>query len=276
MGRRCMNNSDHSPQLTINRDYEREGSTESVSSVFARLLKVKRSFTNSLLSLPLEDGTLPELSLGLSNSLTDSLCSLISLISNLLTLMMKTNPTNSIDYNNRPYGGSDVPEGSLTGSSNNGTSTEERDDIYKKLLGLGQGNNHDFTKGTISPFVIPMLQQAFSIVELVKNMPASLIGVVVGTSGDNNNNSLKQPQDLVVSLSNSMNDIIQITSLINMLKPFKVFERDLRRRESLNETLVAKLKQNIELQVETPQDVILRNFIHVGWRLLDDDELGWL
>ncbi|SCW04496.1 LAFE_0H14818g1_1 [Lachancea fermentati] len=277
-----------------------------VASIFRKLLIDKHSFIDVLMALEQQDGSFRPMTLELSNQLTQSVCSIISCIHRLLTLIMKTNPTNSVDYNNRPHfhaenleqtasPGETEPENENDNDNNNDNEREnehghenenghdngsenervENYDVYKKLLGLEGANEIDLTRGTISPFIISIVLEVYNLVDLIKHMPTSLIGVVVSTMADNSpDDTLRPPQELVMLLSNSMNDMVQITSLMNLLQPFKIFEFNRRKRRLSG--LVMKRKETNPSQIAGSEDNILRKFVDVAWGLVDDEELGWV
>lgn len=281
------------------------------------------------------------------------LCQLTSIILQALTLMMRTNPKNHIDYNYRPMrptehdgsgsltgkdfttatamGASTAANGVLGSSINPGKNSGS--EFYQKLLGL-QDNTETclthFLRGSISPYCITMLREIRNVMELIKKMPASLIGVVMTCAGlhhnfINNNNSnsnssnssnssplavTSQSQELVVKLSNCMNDMMQITSLLNMIKPVSLSDQDydstyaattmtttrtVSKSLDSNHSILRKLyhsksakrgKNHPNLSSTPPsapssspqlQETIttLKSFVLIGWKLLDDLELGW-
>lgn len=291
----------------------------SVAQLFCKLLIGKHNFINCLLSLyDTETGVYSELTLELSSKLADSLCSLISIILQILTLILRLNPTNSIDFNYRPPNppatDPTVQETSPTGDGNAGATTpsEGNPDFYKKLLGLKQDSEtilSDLCRGVISPFAIAILHEIYNITELVKQMPTSLISIMMTATTTQNSQDTKKSQDLVMKLSNSMNEVVQITSVLTMIKPFKIFEHELnkpvpshtgvlspssrtdvlwaRSGQSVRETPVMKalFAEAQASSTQTPataapaesrlENVALENFVSIGWKLLDDSELGW-
>ncbi|CAI1545738.1 hypothetical protein SEUBUCD646_0K01820 [Saccharomyces eubayanus] len=291
----------------------------SVAQLFCKLLIGKHNFINCLLSLhDAETGVYSELTLELSSKLADSLCSLISIILQILTLILRLNPTNSIDFNYRPPNppttDPTVQETSPTGAGNTGATTpsEGNPDFYKKLLGLKQDSEtilSDLCRGVISPFAIAILHEIYNITELVKQMPTSLISIMMTATTTQNSQDTKKSQGLVMKLSNSMNEVVQITSVLTMIKPFKIFEHELnkpvashtgvlspssrsdvlwaRSGQSIRETPVMKalFGEGQASSTQTPataapaesrlENVALENFVSIGWKLLDDSELGW-
>lgn len=286
---------------------------DTMAQGFHGILVRKRKFTNNLLSLiPLQSKAAP-MDLSLSGKISEALCELVSETLQLLTLIMRVNPTNSIDYDYRPAFESlsigsigDVGEGTTVGEDRQ----DGNNDFFKKLLGLKQEKNStqiNLIRGVISPFAIAILHELYNINDILRQLPTPLIGAVM-TSGSQNSVALTStstpysPQDLVVKLSNAMNDVVQITSLLNMIKPFKMFDHELNRRQTLMNqrrsnsgaqdvpitrkiyefaNLPTKM-QNKEAETaeaaNTPlqnEDSIHDTLINAGWHLLDDSEFGW-
>lgn len=280
-----------------------------IMQIFHDFLFIKNSLTNRLLSLKdPETSKLQELTMQSSVELTSLVCELISLTLKILTLMMKLNPNNRIDYNYRPQ----TPlssEGSTKDDKNiNETITQSSTllnrngtDFYQKLLGLQQNNDGGLSeamKGVISPYCISILHEIQNTNELIKQIPTLLIGVVMTISNKNptaDQTNIAKPQELVVELSNSMNEVVQITSLLNMIKPLRLFEQELASDsswryltggEGYDKSIMEKLyssrnpnhKTNSTSQDSTTnpeQQNILEAFVRIGWKLLDDKELGW-
>lgn len=271
----------------------------SIVHLFYDLLFVKNEFTNHLLSLiNLETNAYEDLTIELCLKLTNSLCFLISLILKILTLIMKLNPTNRIDYNYKPSrpiekpsteGLAAEPPAATTTSTPIGANNRTGNDFYQKLLGLQQGKENGFSevmKGVISPFCISILHEIHNVTDLIKQMPTSLIGIVMTTSSNKTSDEAStKPQDLVVKLSNSMNEVVQITSLLNIIKPMKLFEQEFTaawkyKTDDDHSSVMQKIynrKRNGSTATSATQDSsnILANFVATGWKLLDDAELGW-
>ncbi|AQZ18558.1 EDS1 (YBR033W) and RGT1 (YKL038W) [Zygosaccharomyces parabailii] len=288
----------------------------SLGLLFSNLLLSKQSFINELLSLEdLRSGEVRSADVELCARLTDLLRSLTSAILDVLTVMMRTNPKNCIDYNYRPERSLEEERDSAATPAQNAAgakhaasrspssmpNTSAGNDFYQKLLGLqrdGDSNFSNFLRGVISPFCIPMLREIRNITELIKHMPATLIGIVMTCAGMNQNLSSEETlaaniksQDLVVKLSNCMNDMMQITSLLNMIKPAKLFDQEndatrLPKTQSGRSTMqrlyhfkngMIKRKdaEQIGQQTGGEDESTLRRFVVIGWKLLDDLELGW-
>ncbi|CAI4044893.1 Rgt1p SKDI_11G1740 [Saccharomyces kudriavzevii IFO 1802] len=297
----------------------------SVAQLFCKLLIGKHNFINRLLSLyDMETGVYLQLTLDLSSKLADSLCSLISIILQILTLVLRLNPTNSIDFNYRPPNpptndstvqetSSAVASSTAPGNADPTAASEGSPDFYRKLLGLKQDTRtilSDLCRGVVSPFAIGILHEVYNITELVKQMPTSLISIMMTATTTQNSQDTKKSQDLVMKLSNSMNEVVQITSVLTMIKPFKIFEHELNKPmmsstgglspaagnellwtgsgQSIRETSVMKTlfgerrtsNTQTALVSETApepglENLALENFVSIGWKLLDDSELGW-
>ncbi|CAG61822.1 RGT1 [Nakaseomyces glabratus] len=291
-----------------------------ISQLFHKMLIMKSSFTYQLLSLmDANNGNFVNMDLKRLEQIVESLCSLISVILQLLTLIMRLNPTNSIDLNYRPVTPTQRMEDMLsnkntdsTDSISNSNKTNSGNDFYRRLLGLEHSNDivySDISRGVISPFAMAILHESHNIHELIKMTPTILIRVVMtlnvqdDTGNSVNNNAtpgdheedmkLKRAntsQDLVYKLSNSMNDVVQIASLLSMIKPLKLFDHGFKTFES-EDVLQgndedAKKRQRPVLKrlfydttnVPKPEavDPLVVSLVNTGWNLLDDMELGFL
>lgn len=290
---------------TLSQVDENENEPVTIMQLFHDFLLIKNSLTNSLLSLKdLETNNFLEITLQSSVQLTSLVCDLISLTLKILTLIMKLNPNNRIDYNYRPRtppssDNSAKNENSLNESISQSTISMNRSgtDFYQKLLGLQQSKDTGMSetmKGVISPFCISILHEIQNTNELIKQLPTLLIGTVMSLSNRSPTacpDDFAKPQELVVELSNSMNEVVQITSLLNMIKPLRLFEQDTGPEsswrylaggngydKSIMQTLyVARAGSANPTDPTKPveQRDILEAFVKTGWKLLDDKELGW-
>ncbi|KAL3237383.1 Rgt1p [Nakaseomyces bracarensis] len=284
-----------------------------VSQCFHRLLVTKSSFTVLLLSLlEANTGKFKKLTLSKAKELVETLCSLISVILQLLTLNMRLNPTNSIDLNYRPLVPTQNMEDKMSKEMSddnvnamvNSTKSNSGNEFYRRLLGLEHDNEiiySDVSRGVISPFSIAIVHESHNIHEMIKMIPTILIRLVMTISSesasatllsndndnDNDNDNVVKPesamdvsQDLVYKLSNSMNDVVQIASLLNMIKPLKVFEHDFKTFEDGKKTKNSLLKrlyyETHDVKESKQEDPLLIKLINTGWQLLDDTELGYL
>ncbi|QLQ80195.1 hypothetical protein HG537_0D01960 [Torulaspora globosa] len=279
-----------------------------IMQTFHNFLLIKNGLTNNLLSLrDLKTNKFQEFTIQSCVNLTGLICNLISLTLKILTLIMKLNPNNRIDYNYRPR----TPLSNEDSAKNQNTMTEtisqssaslsrNGSDFYQKLLGLQKKNdNHlsEVMKGVISPYCIPILHEIQNTNELIKQIPTLLISVVMTISNKTpltDPADFAKPQELVVELSNSMNEVVQITSLLNMIKPLRLSGQDpgadsswryltgnAGYDKSIMETLYNTRNKNLQThsipQDSTNPDQIetLKTLVKIGWKLLDDKELGW-
>ncbi|QLL34276.1 hypothetical protein HG536_0G01350 [Torulaspora globosa] len=280
-----------------------------IMQIFHDFLFVKNGLTNNLLSLKdLKTNKFQELTIQSCVNLTGLICNLISLTLKILTLIMKLNPNNRIDYNYRPR----TPLSNEDSTKDQNTSTEtisqssaslnrNGSDFYQKLLGLQKNNDNGLSevmKGVISPYCIPILHEIQNTNELIKQIPTLLIGVVMTISNKTplaGQGDFAKPQELVVELSNSMNEVVQITSLLNMIKPLRLLGQDpgtdsswryLTGNAGYDKSIIERLYESRNRRPEgqpTPEDSlinpeqlqILKTLNKVGWKLLDDKELGW-
>ncbi|GAV49581.1 hypothetical protein ZYGR_0P02260 [Zygosaccharomyces rouxii] len=295
----------------------------SLAQLLAAFILIRKEFVDCLLNLQdLETGELPTVDMELCGELIKLLCQLTSIILQALTVMMRTNPKNHIDYNYRPMKPMEHDDSGNSASRKFTTSQAESgknsgNDFYHKLLGLQDNAEACLTnllRGSISPYCISMLREIRNVMELVKKMPASLIGVVMACAGthhntaNNNNNDplaiIFQSQELVVKLSNCMNDMMQITSLLNMIKPVNLSDQD---SDNTSATATITTTETISKSLNRDHSIMrrlyyskaakrdkkhiypssssspqlqetittLKSFVLIGWKLLDDFELGW-
>lgn len=280
-----------------------------IMQIFHSFLFIKNSLTNNLLLLKdLETNKFKEFTIQSCVDLTGLICNLISLTLKILTLIMKLNPSNRIDYNYRPR----TPLSNEDSTKDQNISAEtlpqssaslhrNGNDFYQKLLGLQKNNDNglnEVMKGVISPYCIPILHEIQNTNELMRQIPTLLIGVVMTISNKTplaGQGDFAKPQELVVELSNSMNEVVQITSLLNMIKPLRLLGQDpgadsswrylagsAGYDKSIMERLYNSRNRKLETQ-QTPQESlinpeqleILKTLVKIGWKLLDDKELGW-
>lgn len=274
-----------------------------ISQCFHKMLVTKCSLTVLLLSLvDAKTGKLKKLKLAKAKEVVDTLCSLISVILQLLTLNMRLNPTNSIVLNYKPLMptqsmedkmSKEMSDENVNALVNNNKSSNSGNEFYRRLLGLEHDNEivySDVSRGVISPFAIAIVHESHNIHELIKMIPTILIRLVMtistetAASGEGKNeanevkpeNAMDVSQDLVYKLSNSMNDVVQIASLLNMIKPMKVFEHDFKSFEEDTSLLKRLYYENHDVQESQEEDSLLLKLVNTGWQLLDDTELGYL
>lgn len=254
----------------------------SVAKLFHNILLMKQKLTNSLISLEERDVNKP-VEAEKTNMICESLTALVSRILQLLTLILRINSTNSIDPDIRPL--NPLPNDqnqhstSILSSGNDGTAPSTTNDFYQKLLGLNKNKSKDISEnsnlGVISPFSIPIIYELHNVISIINRLPTHLIRIVLQTEGSD----MVKPHEIVVKLSNSMNEVVQITNLFNMVKPFKIFDTDLNERSigDLSKTdLIMRRKFCPDYKKNEDSDDVVENFIKSGWKLLDDSEFGWL
>ncbi|CCE62578.1 hypothetical protein TPHA_0C04280 [Tetrapisispora phaffii CBS 4417] len=245
---------------------------------FGKLLLIKQDLIVFLFSIiDLEKNKINFLNLDDFKELTNILCSMISTILMNLTLIMRLNPTNSIDYNFKPpthiqTNNTDsimINESSNNPSSGSSTSNDDTSndnviskekfkdsttstDFYRKLLGLNNDSDNiltdikDLPRGCITPYFIIIKSEMCNLRELIKELPTALIGIIIEATihsqmkpeddpelemrnksdSDSNSNAEFKDDDnqtnvkarnIVVKLSNSMNEVVQITSLLSLI-----------------------------------------------------------
>ncbi|SCU97510.1 LAMI_0F10352g1_1 [Lachancea mirantina] len=270
MNRETMSG-DHAPRAAPP-DLELSPSDNDIPSMFMQTLYRKKRLQLLLFELVDSEGNFSTLTSEIATKLVDHVCSLISCIRIILTLILKTNPTNGIDFSARPHITSpDIEQHHAPDPQ----PAEENLDIYKKLLGLNESQDNSISRGTVSPYLAAIYLELTNILEHLKHMPTSLIALVMSAnSGETPVVPHAQQQDVIMTLSNSMNDVVQITSLINVLQPLKMLERVSPTEKQYSQSIMKLKMAPLEL-VKSPLDKTLHNFVDLAWKLLDDDELGW-
>lgn len=234
------------PESTVIQD------TKSIPKLFQSFLTLKKQFVDLLLELPDSNGKLPEMEPVLVTKLSNMVCQLTSTIHDLLKLNLEVNPTNCVEIFVKSAQSAQTSEASAT-------------------------DQNSLEKGTISPFIIAMFKDLFNVVELIKNMPTSLIGCVMGTQSPD-----FKSQPLVLQLSQCMNNMLQITSFTSTLRPFKIFKYELFAQSKKQPSDVSPLWKNkmksslppLQKPI-TPQEIMITQFIDIAWCLADTEELGW-
>lgn len=231
---------------------------KTIPGLFRAFLSIKRQFTDTLLDLPDAEGKLPEMTPELVTRLSNMICDLTTTIHDLLKLNVEVNPTNCLEL---------FPDNSMQ--------TVDESSAHNSAAQSSDPSNIEV--GTVSPYVIAIYKDLFNVVELIKNMPTSLIGCVMGTQAPNFDS-----QPLVLQLSQCMNNMLQITTFTSSLSPFKIFKHELN-AQSKNKTIDAvplwkqKMKSSLApLQTAiTPQEIMMAQFIDIAWCIADTEELGW-
>lgn len=256
------------PKTTIS---EEPQTVISILHLFHHLLIIKHRFINKLIAL----NPLQKFDLDTSFEIAEIFSNLIAYILQILTLTMRLNPTNSIDLKVHP---TSKDGNMILRDISNQNDGDDASNFYQKLLGLNKDKTHDITnnsrRGIITPFAISIVYELHNIVSIIKRLPTKLIGLVMEIAHVDNGKA----QKIVVSLSNSMNEMVQIMSLISMIKPFKIFDSNLNERVISTQNpddLVMKWKFFNKGDISHTIDTC-EQFINVGWRLMDDSELGWL
>ena len=253
-----------------------------LAGLFHKILFIRQKLTNSLISLQNDYPSTP--SFETVSDLSDILVELISKIFQLLTLIFQLNSTNSInpDIGYLEAGQNHQNKSASLHQSIDGT-TENSSNFYQKLINLHKNKNkkseneavdNNLEVGTVSPFSIPIIYELHNIISIINKLPTNLIQMIMQINSTDTMNS----QNIVVKLSNSMNEIVQITNLFNMVKPFKIFDTD------LNERILGKYNdQDLiirrEFMSQNPisgENEVVDHSIRSGWKLLDDIEFGWL
>lgn len=286
-------------------------------SLFSCVIQTKQCLISYLISLNDKNDPGFTMTLDMTEVICDLLCSILKKTLKILTLLRKVNATNSIDPTSRPMINPDdtplrdsistlpeeTPDAAVNGhgqhvssmGANAGTPaggansirsiTPVPGDFYQKLLGM-EKTTHNMAEahtGIISPFAIAMYHELHNVTNIIKQMPTVLIRLVMKISHTDNTKAQAQ----VVKLSNSLNEVVQIMSLLNLVRPFKMFESDSLKEkvilmdEEFSPNLNLKWRfidreSNIYADVSPDSDEwIVLKFIDIGWKLLDDAELGW-
>lgn len=274
-------------------------------SLMSKLLLEKKIFYILLLQLKdINNGEFIEFDNLKATKMTTSLTNIISLILQILKWIMRLNPTNSIDFNYRPIAqltSQNILRGSQEDNNNNHNNKSENEEsngygegFYKKLLGFKQeeeeGDSYiNNAKGVLCPFTISILHEIFNIVEAIKQLPAILISLIMTMTSSNNkqnngmNNNIVNLQELVVKLSSSMNEVVQITSLLSMIKPIKMhspqhfYNNGTKSFDNNKQFITEKLfNYNNNDKITNDHEKSLETFIKVAFFLFDDTELGWM
>lgn len=133
--------------------------------------------------------------------------------------------------------------------------------------------------------MITIVLEVSNILELVKHLPTCMIGAVVNQlPTENHPDAQKQSHKLVMTLSSAMNELVQVTSLISLLKPFKMFEHTLHPGRNSTKVSTELLRQKYAPTIVTspskdcssPGQSVVQTLLDFAWGLVDDEELGWL
>ncbi|SCU94917.1 LADA_0G12288g1_1 [Lachancea dasiensis] len=257
-------------------------SKDSPTGLFVELLNGRHELVQSYFALT-------EMNSHILLELCHKTCGIVTTMRQLLTAVMKANPTNSIDPNNRPPAGTSElihnQEKLPAPVTNSSTSDSE---MYRKLLGLNAGDTIDLRRGSISPFVVAMVVEVSNFLELIKNLPTMLISLILqgpSQTGPSTGleNDVSNSQDAVLALSNAMSDLCQITSLLGVLKPHKMFELVPRVQRADFKAHTRRVRYKYALGARktgttwsATWETSLEPFSDAIWGLFCTEELGWL
>ena len=264
---------------------DKNAQRKTIPGLFRTFLYLKRQFTDLLLGLPDSEGKFPEMTSELVTKLSNMVCDLTSSIYDLLKLNLETNLTNCIQPQSQQQSPKDRLSSKNTISPRSNAMSPKAADVggpsnsgsASASPGPGTVPSHNAEIGTVSPYIIAIFREVSNVVELIKNMPTSLIGCVIGTHTPNFDS-----QPLVLQLSQCMNNMLQIATFTSSLRPFKIFKYD-PNDQTKNNSLAAvpiyksKIQDSLPtLQTAvTPQQIMMTQFIETAWRLADTEELGW-
>ncbi|QHS71597.1 Eds1p [Saccharomyces paradoxus] len=273
--------------FTNQTDYEDfavdKGEHNDIADKFQFLLKKKESLIRELLNIEQKNGHILKTSWNSDaemNKIGELVCSMITLTSGILDSIANVNAENSVDLDSKP----------LPNTYSETDSEEESMSPTQRITpNLANEENKRYTTkyltGTVSVFILPMVEECSNIIRLIGPIPTTLISLYI-----RNGNMAKGMNNRIMMLSTALNELVQITALFNVLEPFRQNVHDLAKRynadamsgngcyKSVMKNIysgkcVASNASNVA-PLEEENKKILEKFADIGWKLMDDSELG--
>lgn len=260
-----------------------KGEHDNIAGKFETLLKKKEILIRKLLNIEQKNDHILE---NCCNSdaemknIGELVCSMITLVSGILDSITNMNAENSVDLDSKPlpnaYFAQDSEEElmSPTQSITSNLASEENTRCTTKDL-----------MGTVSIFMLPMVEECYNIISLIGPIPTTLISLYI-----RNGNMAKGINDRIMTLSTALNELVQITALFNTLEPFRKNAHDRAKRYYVSATSSTGCYESVMKSMysgkcaasnasnvapsEEENKKILKKFADIGWKLMDDSELG--
>ncbi|CAI4055254.1 Eds1p SKDI_02G1360 [Saccharomyces kudriavzevii IFO 1802] len=258
--------------------------SDNITSKFQNLLRKKESLINELLAIGQGAQLLESRCNSNSemNGATEIVCTMINLVSGILDLIVTANPDNSIDLNLRDlsntYFTTNKEEGLMSPTQYNTSSLVEGEHEYDERKRL---------RGTVSVFMLPMVEECFNIIHSIGSIPTTLISLYIRNG---NRNKTTEMNAKIMMLSTALNELVQITTLFNKLVPFKQKIHVSAKRTNdgianstgcfksvMKELYLGNHETSKYTNVALPDEEgkkMLSKFGDIGWKLMDDSELG--
>ena len=270
---------DHHRSGTLLRDQ-----TASIYQLFSDFLMTKQ-YLMAILTMQDLAEQFKERTTEITETLTTVLCVMVQQILQMLKLTMRINPTNSITQDLSSMYSASSNRNKIGSTQWSGLKNEDESTNVNCNSNYiaSKGDEDEPRMGFVSPFAMAILQELANVSNLVRRVPALLITIIMKTSYDNNN----KIQELVVRLSSCMNESLQVMNMLDMVKPYRAYDnRELHSRfvsgeienekKSVMRWYLMGGDDNMPNRTTLTGDIsALEELSDIGWKLLDDTELGW-
>ncbi|CAI1909182.1 hypothetical protein SEUBUCD646_0D02450 [Saccharomyces eubayanus] len=271
---------------------------DDMTGKFQTLLREKENLIKRLINMKQKDQLLenccdPNVK---TNAVAETVCLMINLVSDILVSIVNTNPENLVDYTLKVvpniHSALDKEEEPMSPKQSNIHSlcnSKARNYANESTPSIHDAENgrvaRKWTKGTVSVFILPIVEECYNIVHLVGSIPSTLINLYI-----RNGNMATETNAKIMMLSTALSELVQITELSSKLGPperkisitNKHINADIARsskdfRSVMKDLYLGRHAVKNAIHVVPPEDEstkILSDFSNIGWKLMDDSELG--
>ena len=271
---------------------------DNITGKFQTLLIEKENLIKRLLNMEQKDQPLDNCcdSNVKTDAVAEIVCSMINLISGILVSVINTNPENLIDYTlkvvpNTHSAPNKVEEPMSPKQSNIHSlcNTKTRHYVNESIPSTNDAGNgyatRKWKKGTVSVFILPIVEECSNIVRLVGSIPSTLINLYIRSG-----NMPTETNAKIMMLSTALSELVHITGLFSKLGPnerkISVTNKHVNGDIACSNKDLSSVMKYLYLEMHAAKNVmdvvppedestkILGDFSNIGWKLMDDSELG--
>ncbi|CAI4059654.1 hypothetical protein SUVZ_04G2450 [Saccharomyces uvarum] len=267
---------------------------DNITGKFQTLLREKENLIKRLLNREQKDQPLDDCcdSNVKTDAVAEIVCSMINIISGILVSIFNTNPENLIDYTLKvvpnTHSAPNKEEEPMSPKQSNIHSlcnTKTRHYVNESIPSTNDAKNgyatRKWTKGTVSVFILPILEECSNIVRLVGSIPSTLINVYI-----RNGNMATETNAKIMMLSTALSELVRITELFSKVGPTERKISVTNKHIACSNKDFSSVMKDLYLGMHASKNVIdvvppesestkiLGDFSNIGWKLMDDSELG--